>query len=192
MLLTSALPGSCRGQRSTGDDYTTNRARLHQPLPKLDRYGPLILGRTPISMSRAGPAARGRANIVAAFYPIIYVRGYAMTKSEVESTFNLGSTRFELSAGSEAKMPVFASPAARSINEEGSQDSFARFVEPGIRPIADSVADTRDELKYDYRWSRENEEHSGVVAGALFFDLRAGATRHREGGCVGVRFDEKE
>jgi hypothetical protein len=54
------------------------------------------------------------------------------------------------------------------------------------------VANSRGELKYDYRWSSENEEHSGVVADELFFDLPSGATRYLEGGCLRVLFDEWE
>lgn len=68
-------------------------------------------------------------------YPIIYVRGYAMTQSEVESTFNmpyygfnLGSTQFKLTAGTKPKMHIFESPVVRLLKEEGYQDSFGRFV----------------------------------------------------------------
>ena len=83
-------------------------------------------------------------------YPIVYVRGYAMTQSEVESTFNmpyygfnLGSTQFKLTAGTDPKMHIFESPVVRLMKEEGYQDSFGRFVDPRNRPIANSVPDTR-------------------------------------------------
>jgi len=87
---------------------------------------------------------------VANYYPIIYVRGYAMTQSEVESTFNmpyygfnLGCTQFKLAAGTEPKMHIFESPVVRLIKEENYQDSFGRFVDPRNRPIAGSVSDAR-------------------------------------------------
>ncbi len=87
---------------------------------------------------------------MANYYPIIYVRGYAMTQSEVESTFNmpyygfnLGSTQFKLAAGTEPKMHIFESPVVRLIKEENYQDSFGRFVNPRNRPIAGSVSDAR-------------------------------------------------
>lgn len=143
-------------------------------------------------MFQAGPAAGGRANLVATVYSIIYVRGNTRTQSEVESTFNLGPTQFELSAGSEAKISVFESPVTRLINEEDSQDACARCVDPRNRPIADSVADTRGEPKHDYRRSSENEAHSGVVDDELFFELPAGATRYLEDGCLRVLFDAWE
>ncbi|GMQ76337.1 MAG: hypothetical protein BMS9Abin01_1610 [Gammaproteobacteria bacterium] len=87
---------------------------------------------------------------MAGYYPIVYVRGYAMTQSEVESTFNmpyygfnLGSTQFKLAAGTEPKMHIFESPVVRLIKEEDYQDSFGRFVDPRNRPIANSVSDAR-------------------------------------------------
>ena len=74
---------------------------------------------------------------MANYYPIIYVRGYAMTQSEVESTFNmpyygfnLGSTQFKLAAGTEPQMHIFESPVVRLLKEENYQDSFGRFVDP--------------------------------------------------------------
>ena len=87
---------------------------------------------------------------MASYYPIVYVRGYAMTQSEVESTFNMpyygfniGSTQFKLSAGTEPKMNIFESPVLRLVKEESYQDSFGRFVDPRNRPIAGSVPKAR-------------------------------------------------
>lgn len=91
---------------------------------------------------------------MANYYPIIYVRGYAMTRSEVESTFNmpyygfnLGSTQFKLTAGTEPKMHIFESPVLRLMKEEGYQDSFGCFVDPRNRPIAGSVAEARGDWR---------------------------------------------
>lgn len=83
---------------------------------------------------------------MAAHYPIIYVRGYAMTESEIESTFNmpyygfnLGSTQYKLGATTAPKMHIFESPVVRLIKEEHYEDSFGRFVDPRNRPIPGSV-----------------------------------------------------
>ena len=140
-------------------------------------------------MFQAGPAATGRADLVATFHPSIDLRGSAMTHSAMEPAFNLGNARRERGAGTEAKMPVFETPVLRSINEQWCQHSFARLVDPSNRPIADSVADTRGGLKDDYRWSCENNAHCGGVAGELIFQRPALATRSLEGGCWRVRFD---
>lgn len=67
----------------------------------------------PLAPGRTEPVTTGRANHVVKYYPISYVRSYAMTQSEVESTFNmpyygfnLGSTQFKLTAGTEPKMHI--------------------------------------------------------------------------------------
>lgn len=72
-------------------------------------------------------------------YPIVYVRGYAMTQDEVEETFNspyygfnLGSTQIKLVNReldkSDLAMLIFESPVVRLIKEEGYVDSFNRLV----------------------------------------------------------------
>lgn len=86
------------------------------------------------------------------YFPIIYVRGYAMTDSEVESTFNnpyygfnLGSTQYKLSAAADPKMHIFESPVIRLMKDEVYRDSFNRYVDSENRPIAGSIpADDAD------------------------------------------------
>ena len=80
------------------------------------------------------------------YFPIVYVRGYAMTQGEVEQTFNmphygfnLGSTQFKLSAGNDPEMYIFESPVVRLIKDEGYADSFNRFVTPYNLPKHDSI-----------------------------------------------------
>lgn len=85
------------------------------------------------------------------YFPIVYVRGYAMTPGEVEQTFNmphygfnLGSTQFKLSAGHDPKMYIFESPVVRLMKDEGYADSFNRFVTPYNLPVAGSVPKGKD------------------------------------------------
>jgi hypothetical protein len=68
------------------------------------------------------------------FHPIIYVRGYAMTRAEIDDTtadpfcgFNLGSTVFRATAD-RAKPPrkyIFESPVLRLASDYGYADVFA-------------------------------------------------------------------
>ncbi|RAN85856.1 hypothetical protein B5P41_32640, partial [Bacillus sp. SRB_28] len=72
-------------------------------------------------------------NKKAPFYPIIYVRGYAMTQREINETtadpcngFNLGSTMLRASA-SQKERPrkfYFESPVIRLASEFGYSDVF--------------------------------------------------------------------
>lgn len=67
------------------------------------------------------------------FYPIIYVRGYAMTKREQDETtadpfcgFNLGSTVYRATPDKEkpAKKFIFESPVLRLMSDYGYKDIF--------------------------------------------------------------------
>ncbi len=80
-------------------------------------------------------------------YPVVYIRGYAMTQSEVEDTFNrpyygfnLGSTQIRQGRREKPVMRIFESPVVRLIKDEAYVDSFNRFVDAGNRPIAGSVS----------------------------------------------------
>ena len=80
------------------------------------------------------------------YYPIVYVRGYAMTETEVESTFNnpyygfnLGSTQYKLTAASDPKMRIFESPVIRLMKDDNYRDSFNRYVDSENRPIAGAI-----------------------------------------------------
>lgn len=81
-------------------------------------------------------------------YPIVYIRGYAMTQGEVESTFNspfygfeLGSTQYKLGSDARPNMHIFESPLVRLIEEEGYANTFNRYVSPTNEPLPGSVPD---------------------------------------------------
>jgi hypothetical protein len=83
-------------------------------------------------------------------YPIIYVRGYAMTESERDETtsdpfcgFNIGSTVFRASAdrNSKAEKYVFESPLIRLVTEYGYQHVYQNgsdILDPNWEPPRDS------------------------------------------------------
>lgn len=89
---------------------------------------------------------------MAEHYPIVYIRGYAMTDGEVEDTFNkpyygfnLGSTQYRQGRHEKPVMRIFESPIIRLIKDERYVDSFNRFVDANNNPIAKSVdADPED------------------------------------------------
>lgn len=67
------------------------------------------------------------------YHPIIYVRGYAMTRSEIDETtadpfcgFNLGSTVYRATPDKEkpAKKFIFESPVIRLHSDFGYSDVF--------------------------------------------------------------------
>lgn len=66
-----------------------------------------------------------------AFHPIIYVRGFAMTRGEIEDTtatpymgFNLGSTKLRQEWDRSVTRHVFESPLIRLMKEHGYQDAY--------------------------------------------------------------------
>jgi hypothetical protein len=65
------------------------------------------------------------------YYPIIYVRGYAMTQGEVENTvadpymgFNIGSTKLRQQYPKSVVRHIFESPLVRLMKDEDYRDSF--------------------------------------------------------------------
>ncbi|MDR2876218.1 MAG: hypothetical protein LBV44_09900 [Methylobacillus sp.] len=65
------------------------------------------------------------------YYPIIYVRGYAMTQEEIENAvadphmgFNLGSTKIKQAWDRSIGMHIFESPLVRLMKDYRYQDSF--------------------------------------------------------------------
>lgn len=79
-------------------------------------------------------------------FPIVYIRGYAMTPSQVEDAFNmpyygfnLGSTQVKLAKDEKLVMRLFESPVVRLIKEEEYVDSLNKFVDSANRPMANSV-----------------------------------------------------
>lgn len=82
-------------------------------------------------------------------YPIVYIRGYAMSSGEVEDTFNrpyygfnLGSAKIRVTSEARPSMQIFESPVVRLIKEEGYIDSFNRFVDARNEPIPNSATST--------------------------------------------------
>jgi len=74
--------------------------------------------------------------IKAPFYPIIYVRGFAMTQSAIEETvatpymgFNLGSTKIRQEWDGEVVRHIFESPLIRLMKEYGYVDNYTDGVE---------------------------------------------------------------
>lgn len=75
------------------------------------------------------------------FYPIIYVRGYAMKQSEIEDTvstpymgFNLGSTKIRQEWDGKIKKHIFESPLIRLMKDYGYTDNYLNGTE-----IEDSI-----------------------------------------------------
>jgi hypothetical protein len=65
------------------------------------------------------------------FFPIIYVRGYAMTKSEIEATvstpymgFNLGATKVRQDWNGKVVKHIFESPLVRLMKDHNYQDIY--------------------------------------------------------------------
>lgn len=81
------------------------------------------------------------AAINSPFYPIIYVRGYAMKQSEIEDTvatpymgFNLGSTKIRQEWDGKIKKHIFESPIIRLMKDYGYADTYLNGTE-----IEDSI-----------------------------------------------------
>lgn len=72
------------------------------------------------------------ATLTAPYFPIIYVRGYAMTPGEVADTvstpymgFNLGSTKLRQAWDGRVQRHVFESPLVRLMKDHGYRDIYA-------------------------------------------------------------------
>lgn len=78
------------------------------------------------------------------YYPIIYVRGYAMTSDEIEDTvadpymgFNLGSTKIRMGGGDRPTRHYFESPVVRLMKDHGYSDIYRDGAELGLNgPIS--------------------------------------------------------
>lgn len=74
--------------------------------------------------------------LVAPYFPIIYVRGYAMTPSEIAGTvstpymgFNLGSTKIRQAWDGAVQRHIFESPLVRLMKDYGYRDTYADGIE---------------------------------------------------------------
>ncbi|AXJ02167.1 PGAP1-like protein [Cyclonatronum proteinivorum] len=72
------------------------------------------------------------AKIKAPFYPIIYIRGYAMRQSDIDDTtstpymgFNLGTTKIRQNHKGEVRQQFFESPLIRLMKDFGYTDNYA-------------------------------------------------------------------
>jgi hypothetical protein len=70
------------------------------------------------------------------YFPIIYVRGYAMTESEISATvatpymgFNLGSTKTRQDWEGAVSRHIFESPLIRLMKDHGYRDTYANGAE---------------------------------------------------------------
>lgn len=75
-------------------------------------------------------------SLAAPYFPIIYVRGYAMTASEVAATvatpymgFNLGSTKVRQVWDGSVRRHVFESPLVRLMKDYGYRDTYTHGIE---------------------------------------------------------------
>ena len=82
----------------------------------------------------------------APFYPIIYVRGYAMTQSEIDDTvstpymgFNLGATKIRQNWDGSVRRHIFESPLIRLMKDYGYEDNYALGHEKDQKLSAKSV-----------------------------------------------------
>lgn len=96
------------------------------------------------------------------YYPIIYVRGYAMTDGEVENTvadpymgFNIGSTKLRQKYPKSVMRHVFESPLVRLMKDEGYRDTFLDGAE-----LSDS-ADLESRAVWIYRYYEEASKELG-------------------------------
>lgn len=72
------------------------------------------------------------ATLVAPYFPIIYVRGYAMTPSEIADTvaephmgFNVGSTKVRQAWNGRVQRLIFESPLVRLMKDYNYRDTYA-------------------------------------------------------------------
>ncbi|GAA5007774.1 hypothetical protein FNZ56_03885 [Pseudoluteimonas lycopersici] len=87
------------------------------------------------------------ARIERPFYPIIYVRGYAMTKDEIVQTtstpymgFEAGSTKIRQAQDGKVVKFVFESPLVRLMKDYDYRDTYASGAESAARLPARSIS----------------------------------------------------
>lgn len=98
------------------------------------------------------------------YYPIIYVRGYAMTGGDVEDTvadpymgFNVGSTKLRQRYPRSVVRHVFESPLVRLMKDDGYRDAFV----DGAEVPADGDLSSRAIWIYRYQEAASKELGSG-------------------------------
>jgi hypothetical protein len=103
--------------------------------------------------TRKGGRKESTAKIEPPYYPIIYVRGYAMTQGEVEDTvatpymgFNLGATQIRQNWKGKIDKFVFESPLVRLMKDHQYQDVY----EAGKEISPDHLVAARSIFIYRY------------------------------------------
>src|SRR5262245_23264194 len=99
-------------------------------------------------------------------FPVVYVRGYAGTQSEVEATvddpfygFNLGATHYRVNQDGGATFFAFESPLVRLGTDHGYSDTF-----DGFRQTAAGLKDKRRTVwifRYYDETSRTFDDRAG-------------------------------
>lgn len=86
------------------------------------------------------------AKVTRPYYPIVYVRGYAMTQHEIDATvatpymgFNLGATKTRQDWRGKVRRHVFESCLVRLMKDHGYRDTFADGTESGENLPARSI-----------------------------------------------------
>ena len=104
------------------------------------------------------------ADTLSPFFPIIYVRGYAMTSGEIAETvstpymgFNLGSTKARQAWDGTVERHVFESPLIRLMKDYGYRDVYSGGSEVAGRLPAKSI------VIYRYYDSGDKDLGSGKV-----------------------------
>lgn len=148
-------------------------------------------------------------SLAAPYFPIIYVRGYAMTSGEVSDTvatpymgFNLGATKVRQAWDGSVKRHVFESPLLRLMKDHGYRDIYSdggeidgplpprsvviyRYYEPGDKDLGDgkalSIEDAAQGLKELIR--RIRQQVCGDNA-RMLEDFRVHLVAHSMGGLV--------
>ncbi len=104
------------------------------------------------------------SKITRPFFPIIYVRGYAMTQGEIAATvatpymgFNLGSTKMRQDWQGRTQRHIFESPLVRLMKDYGYRDTYLDGAER-TGPL-----DARSVIIYRYYEQADKELGSGHV-----------------------------
>ena len=107
---------------------------------------------------------------MAEYYPIVYIRGFAMESDEVEDAFNmphygfnLGATQLRQAMDQNPIMQIFESPVIRLLKNENYIDSFNRFVDNQNVPILNSVGPNWQQTLWVFRFYDEEAELLGSL-----------------------------
>ncbi len=129
------------------------------------------------------------ARITPPFYPLIYVRGYAATMAEIESTvatpymgFNLGSTKLRRDSQGKPVRFIFESPLIRLIKDFGYQDCYVG----GDFPVDEGCMDPKTVWVFRYYEAVSDDLGSGERLSVAQFaaNLREFILRVRHAVCT--------